>query len=261
MGEYKYFKVTQEGPIATMTFCRPERMNTLGYDQWLEIQAIQDEIGENPDIRVLIINAEGPHFCAGIDLKELQSFDSRTVISKITRIQKTYTRFQEMNAVVIAAINGVCIGAGLEMILAADIRLASADARFSIPEARFGLAPDMGGTQLLPRLVGPGQAKRLILACDEIDAQEALQIGLIEIVENDYDSLQRRAQKLAQKIINNPPWGIRFGKKAINAAADSSVAGGLLLEQIQSAFCCGTEDQNEAVAAFFEKRKPNFQDK
>lgn len=261
MSEYKYYKVNVEGPIATLTFNRPERMNTLGYEQWMEIQQIQDELGDNPEIRVLIINAEGPHFCAGIDLKELKSFDSKTVISKLTKIQRTYTRFQEMNAIVIAAVNGVCYGAGFEMILGADIRLASADARFSIPEARFGLAPDMGGTQLLPRLVGPGQAKRLILACDEIDAKEAQQIGLVEIVEEDYESLQKRAKKLAEKIINNPPWGVRFGKKAINAAADSSIAGGLLLEQIQSAFCCGTEDQNEAVAAFFEKRKPKFQDK
>ncbi|SHN83873.1 Enoyl-CoA hydratase/isomerase [Desulfitobacterium chlororespirans DSM 11544] len=161
----------------------------------------------------------------------------------------------------VAAVNGACYGSGFEMITACDIRLASADARFAIPETCFGLAPDMGGTQRLPRLVGPGQAKRLILACEEIDAQEALQMGFIELIEKNYEGLQARALKLAQQIANNPPWAVRFGKKAINAAADSSIAGGLLLEQIQSAFCCGTQDQNEAVAAFFEKRKPVFQDR
>ncbi|WP_019850444.1 enoyl-CoA hydratase/isomerase family protein [Desulfitobacterium sp. PCE1] len=261
MEEYKYFRVTSNGPIATMTLNQPEKMNTLGYEPWMEIQKIQDDIEDNPEIRVLIINAEGPNFSAGIDLKELKSFDSKSVITNIPKIQRTYTRFQEMNAVVIAAVNGICYGAGFEMITACDIRLASADARFAIPEARFGLAPDMGGTQRLPRLIGPGQAKRLILACEEIDAREALQMGFIELVEEDYEGLQARAMKLAKRIANNPPWAVRFGKKAINAAADSSIAGGLLLEQIQTAFCCGTQDQDEAVAAFFEKRKPVFQDR
>ncbi|WP_018211795.1 enoyl-CoA hydratase/isomerase family protein [Desulfitobacterium hafniense] len=261
MKEYHYFRVASDGPIATMTLCRPEKMNTLGFEAWREIQEIQNKIEDNPEIRVLIINAEGPSFSAGIDLKELKEFDSKSVISNLPKVQRAYTRFQEMNAVVIAAVNGACYGSGFEMITACDIRLASADARFAIPEARFGLAPDMGGTQRLPRLVGPGQAKRLILACEEIDAQEALQMGFIELIEENYEGLQARALKLAQRIVNNPPWAVRFGKKAINAAADSSIAGGLLLEQIQSAFCCGTQDQNEAVAAFFEKRKPVFQDR
>lgn len=146
------------------------------------------------------------------------------------------------------------------MLTACDIRVASDDARLAIPEVRFGLSPDMGGSQRLPRLVGPGQAKRLILACEEIDAQEAKEIGLVEIVVP-REQLYERAEKLAKRIINNPPWAVRFGKKAINASMDSSIAGGLLLEQIQSIFCCGTEDQNEAIRAFFEKRKPEFQER
>jgi enoyl-CoA hydratase len=112
----------------------------------------------------------------------------------------------------------------------------------------------------LPRLVGAGQAKRIILACEEIDAKEAREIGLVEIVVP-REELYERAGKLAKRIVNNPPWAVRFGKKAINASLDSSLAGGLLLEQIQSTFCCGTADQKEAIQSFFEKRKPDFQDK
>ena len=115
----------------------------------------------------------------------------------------------------------------------------------------------MGGSQRLPRLVGPGQAKRLILACEEIDAREAKEIGLVEIVVP-REKLYERAEKLAKRIVNNPPWAVRFGKKAINASMDSSMPA-VCFWSDQSIFCCGTEDQN-GYPAFFEKRKPEFKD-
>lgn len=260
MASFEFFKLEMEGPIATVTLNRPDRMNTMGFGPWKEIHRLQDEIEANRDIRVVIIKADGPHFSVGIDLKDLAGADAGFVIDNINYLQRTYTRWQEMNAVVIAAVHGLCYGAATEMITACDIRIASEDARFGIQEVNFGLAPDMGGTQRLPRLVGLGQAKRMILACEEIDAREAKEIGLVEIVVPRED-LFARAEKLAKKIIEKPPWAVRFGKKAINASQDSSLAGGLLLEQIQSTFCCDTADQKEAIQSFFEKRKPSFQDK
>ncbi|NLU46408.1 MAG: enoyl-CoA hydratase/isomerase family protein [Syntrophomonadaceae bacterium] len=260
MPDFEYYDLNVQGPLAYVTLKRPDRLNTLGLGPWKEIVLVQDEIEANPDIRVVIIKADGDHFSAGIDLHDLEKVDSRWVADNIHWLQRLNSRWQDMNPIVNAAVHGVCYGAAFEMIIACDIRIASEDARFSIPEVRFGLSPDMGGSQRLPRLVGPGQAKRLIIACDEIDAREAKEIGLVEIVVP-RDQLYERAEKMAKRIINNPPWAVRFAKKAINASLDSSIAGGLLLEQIQSIFCCGTEDQNEAIRAFFEKRKPQFQGK
>jgi enoyl-CoA hydratase len=260
MAEYEFLKLDMEGPLATVTLSRPDRMNAMGIGPWNEIHLVQDEIEANRDIRVVIIKADGPHFSVGIDLKDLAGCNSDFVIDNINKLQRTYTRWQEMNPIVIAAVHGLCFGAATEMICACDIRVASEDAKFGMQEVRFGLSPDMGGSQRLPRLVGAGQAKRIILACEEIDAREAREIGLIEIIVP-REELYARAEKLAKKIINNPPWSVRVGKKAINASLDSSLAGGLLLEQIQSTFCCGTYDQKEAIKSFFEKRKPEFQDK
>lgn len=260
MAAFEFFKLDMEGPIATVTLSRPDRMNTMGIGPWKEIHLVQDAIEANREIRAVIIKADGPNFSVGIDLKDLSGVNAEFVIDNINYLQRTYSRWQEMNPVVIAAVHGLCFGAATEMICACDIRVASEDARFGIQEVNFGLAPDMGGTQRLPRLVGLGQAKRMILACEEIDAKEAREIGLVEIVVP-REELYARAEKLARKIIGKPPWAVRFGKKAINASQDSSLAGGLLLEQIQSTFCCNTQDQKEAIQSFFDKRKPQFIDK
>lgn len=260
MREFECYLLEVDGPLATVTLNRPQKLNTMGKLPWQEMHLVQDEIEANRDIRVVVIKANGPHFSAGIDVKELAEIDARFVADNINFLQRAYGRWQEMNAVVIAAVHGLCYGAGFEMITACDIRVASDDARFAIPEVRFGLAPDMGGCQRLPRLVGLGQAKRLVLACEEIDAKEARDIGLVEIVVP-FEELYTRTAKLAGRILEKPPWAVRFGKKALNVSQDSSIAGGLLMEQVQSCFCCDTEDQNEAVRAFVEKRKPVFQEK
>lgn len=260
MAAFEFFRLEMDGSIATVTLSRPERMNTMGIGPWKEIHMVQDEIEANREIRAVIIKADGPHFSVGIDLNDLSGVNAGFVIDNINFLQRTYSRWQEMNPVVIAAVHGLCYGAATEMICACDIRVASEDARFGIQEVNFGLAPDMGGTQRLPRLVGTGQAKRMILACEEIDAREAREIGLVEIVVP-REELYTRAEKLARRITEKPPWAVRFGKKAINASQDSSIAGGLLLEQIQSTFCCDTQDQKEAIQSFFEKRKPSFNDK
>lgn len=260
MPNYEYYDLQINGPMAYVTLNRPDRMNTLGLGPWKEMMRIQDEIEAHRDVRVVMIKAEGDHFCVGINLHDLEEVGSHWVADNINWLQRAYNRWQEMNPVVIAAVHGLCYGAGMEMIASCDIRVAAEDARFAIPEVRFGLSPDMGGSQRLPRLVGPGQAKRLILACEEIDAREAREIGFVEIVVP-REQLHERAEKLAKRIINHPPWAVRFGKKAINASMDSSLAGGMLLEQIQSVFCCGTEDQNEAIRSFFEKRPPEFKER
>lgn len=254
-GEHLAF--IKNGRIGVITLDNAKGFNLVGSDFLYELEEIQKEISKDRNLGGIVINANGDNFSAGIDLKFLQSVSSEFIMDNLVWLQNLYSFWQELPIPVIAAINGLCYGSAAELILGCDIRIAADNAKFALPEVRFGLSPDMGGTTRLTHLVGIGQAKRLIMGCEEIDAEEALRIGLIEILVKKED-LNERAMKLAQKMAAFPPAGIRFAKKGINLANESSVEAGLLFEQSQSTFCCGTEDLREAVTAFLEKRKPVF---
>lgn len=260
MDNKKSLRYSHKNGIATITFNKPDTFNLVTPNFLLELEEIQNEIANDQKVKVVIINADGEHFSAGVDLKFLHTVDSNYVMDNLPRLQRLYSRWQEMPMPVIAAIQGLCYGSATELILGCDIRIAAKDAKISLPEVRFGLAPDMGGTVRLTKLVGIGQAKRMIIGCEEISADEAYAIGLVEIVVA-REELMERTMKLAKNISFMPPGGVRFAKKGINLAEESSVSAGLLFEQAQSAYCCGTEDQNEAIDAFFEKRRPVFKDR
>jgi enoyl-CoA hydratase len=257
MGTYQHLLVEKQDRIAVLTINRAEKFNTFGPDVWLEMRAAAQEIEAMDDLGAVVICAKGDHFSAGIDLKDLNTFNSEIVFKTVAWSQAVYTTWEEFPVPVVAAIQGLCYGSAMELILSCDIRVAASNARFSIPEVRFGLAPDMGGTTRMTKLVGSGQAKRMIMCCDEIDAAEAKAIGLVEITAEP-DALLATAMKYAKKMASLPPVAIKMAKKGINLAAESSVRAGLLFEQAQTTYCCGTEDQKEAIAAFFEKRKPVF---
>jgi enoyl-CoA hydratase len=257
----KHFNYAKEGNIGIVTLCNPKGFNLVAGDPFFrELYEIQEIIAEDKSLRCVLINAEGDHFSAGVDLKFLLPMNSQGIMDNLVWLQRLYSRWQEFPFPVIAAVQGICYGSAVELILGCDFRIAAENARFSIPEVKFGLSPDMGGTVRLTHLVGIGQAKRMILGCDEIDAQEAQRIGLIEILAKT-EELNERAMKYAKKMANLPPGAIRFAKKGINVANESSVAASLLFEEAQSIYCCGTEDQNEGINAFFEKRKPEFHNK
>jgi len=260
MAGYENFLFEKQGAVAVVTINRPQAMNTMTVDAWKEMDAILRELEEDEESRCIVLTGAGKHFSAGIDLSTLKQSSSQQTLHHLPWLQRLYDRWDKLNQPVIAAINGVCIGSGVELALACDIRLAAADASFSIPEVMFGLSPDMGGSQRLARAVGLGQAKRLILGCERIKAEEALRIGLVEEI-LEPDKLIERALGLANIIASKPPVAVVFGKKAINLAAESSMLAGLLYEQAQSVFCCGTDDMDEAITAFFEKRTPKFNGK
>ncbi|AFQ44038.1 enoyl-CoA hydratase/isomerase family protein [Desulfosporosinus meridiei] len=253
----KHLAFNKDGRIGVITLDNARGFNLVGSDFLKELEEIQKEITADGDLGAIVINADGDNFSAGIDLKFLKEVSSEFIMANLVWLQNLYSFWQDLPIPVIAAINGLCYGSATELILGCDIRIAADDAKFSIPEVRFGLAPDMGGTTRLTHLVGIGQAKRLILGCEEIDAEEALRIGLVEILVKKED-LNQRAMKLAKKMAAFPPSGVGFAKKGINIANESGVQAGLLFEQSQSTFCCGTEDLREAVSAFLEKRKPVF---
>jgi len=247
----------KEGHVAVVTLNRPQALNCLNEEMWSEISLVQDRIEDDEEIRAVVIRAAGDKFSAGIDISLLGKLNSQFIFKNLNKMQNLYTRWEAMNPPVICAIQGICFGAGAEMALACDIRIAARDAIFGLQEVNFGLSPDMGGSQRLTRTVGPSQAKRIILACEKIDAGEALQIGLVDKL-CDPDDLDAQAMQLAQRIAGKPPVAVRFAKKAINVAMESSLQAGLLYEQAQSVYCFETEDMKEAVSAFFEKRKPQF---
>ncbi|CFX68868.1 Crotonase superfamily [Syntrophomonas zehnderi OL-4] len=257
----KYFNYVKEDNIGIVTLCNPKGFNLVAGEPFFrELYEIQEIIAEDKTLRAIVINAEGDHYSAGVDLNFLLPATSQWIMEHLPWLQRLYGRWQEFPIPVIAAVQGICYGSATELILGCDIRIAADNARFSIPEVKFGLAPDMGGTTRLTHLVGIGQAKRLIMGCDEIDAAEALRIGLVEIVVPK-DELNSRAMKMAQKMAGLPPAAMRFAKKGINLANESSVAASLLFEEVQSTYCCGTEDQKEGIRAFFEKRTPEFHNK
>jgi enoyl-CoA hydratase len=243
--------------VAVLSLNRPEQWNAVNDDMLRNMESIQNQIILEGSIRAVLIKANGSHFSVGMDLNAIKTFGSRFSLNRIAWLQAVYGRWQEMPIPVVAAVQGYCIGSGIEMILGCDIRIAAENARFRLPEVSLGLSPDMGGTTRLTKLVGIGQAKRLIMGCQEIKAQEALNLGLVEEVVKE-EELEARALELTEKMAAYPPLAMGWAKKGINMAQENSTAAALLFEQAQSSSCFSSEDLKEAVAAFMEKRKPQF---
>lgn len=258
MNQYQYFLLRKEGSVAVLTLNRPEKANAIHREVIRELGRAIEELEGMDDLRAVILNGAGNHFSAGIDLSYLQTHvDSAGVCNSLPVSQAIFTKLENLSVPVIAAIQGACIGAGCELSLACDIRVVATNARISLPEVKFGMAPDLGGITRLTKLVGPGLAKRLIFSAEEIGAEEAKAIGLAEIVAG-VEEIQDKAMELGRKIARNAPLAVMMAKKGINVAAESSQMASLLFEQAQSIYCCGTEDKQEAARAYVEKRTPVF---
>jgi enoyl-CoA hydratase len=260
MREFNYFAIKQTGSVALVELNRPEKCNALNMEVWSEMDDLLSLIEKGETIRCVVLTGAGRMFSAGVDLSFFKELNTQWAITKLPWYQNINNRWENLEQPVIAAINGICFGAGTELALCADIRIADTNAQFSVPEVSFGLSPDMGASQRLTRCITPSQAKRLILGCEKIDAQEALRIGLVdELVEP--SSLIGRAMELASNIASKAPLAVRMAKKAINVSMESSMRSGLYFEQVMSALCLGSSDKIEATNAYFEKRPPQFEGK
>ena len=238
MGKQEAVQLDIENTVATVLLNRPEALNALNHDVWLGLEKAAQSIKENPDVRVAIVTGAGDKaFSTGIDLKMVASAGggSSAVFSKYRRFDRTYsmksifTLYEELAVPVIAAINGYCLGASLELTLCFDIRLACDTAVFALPEVQFGVIPDMGSTQRLPRVVGPGLAKELIFTGRRIDAAEALRIGLVDHV-YPKDQLMAEARKLAEEIAKLSPDVVQGAKRAANLTMSTPLDVGLRME-------------------------------
>ncbi len=248
-----------DGPIATIVLNRPHKLNAMNKVMQADIIACLDVLRRDPEVRVVILRGAGERaFCAGADINDWKG----TSAVDRWRYDKLHARrvFEEMEAFpkpIIAQIHGYAVGGGAELLLAADLRVAAADAVIGLTEIRFGMIPGAGGTQRLARLVGEGQAMRLVLTGDTIDGTEAARIGLVEFVTS-AATLPALARQLAEKIASRAPIAIEACKEAIKAAARNTLQGGLMQEIALSTLCFATQDKEEAVAAFVEKRAPTF---
>lgn len=254
---------TNDG-IAVVTLNRPERMNTLGGSMKQDLARALFELARGDEaVRAVVLTGAGPRaFCAGADIKE--RVDQNLPLPEFHLRQKdTHELFRHIETFekpVIAALNGVALGGGLELALCADIRIAAAHAKLGLPEARIGALPAAGGTQRLPRLVGIGWAKQLMLTCDHIDAEQALRIGLVTEVAAAEDLLPR-ALALARQIASNAPLSLRFIKHAVDLGMQTGIEAGLEYERYAAAIVISSEDRLEGMRAFVEKRAPQFRNR
>jgi len=249
----------KDASLACITINRPAAMNALSNALVEEFDKAFDVIEEDKEIRALIVTGAGEKaFMAGADIKELEA---RTFIlgrQQTRRRQEVFNRIAEMRIPVVAAINGFALGAGLELAVACTLRVAAGNARFGSPEVNLGIIPGDGATQRLPRLVGFGRAMEMVLTGDFIEAPEAYRIGLVNKVVPKAE-LMVAAKELALKIASKAPLAIQCAKEAVNRSLELGLYEGMAHESYLHAFTCATEDKQEGVSAFLNKRKPNFQ--
>lgn len=247
--------------VAVITLNRPDRMNTLGGTMKADLaRAFFDLAREDERVRVVLVTGSGERaFCAGADIKERASEVVRGT-DYFVRQKATHELFRNMEEFekpVIAAINGVALGGGLEIALCCDIRLASSSARLGLPEIKLGVIPAAGGTQRLPRLIGEARAKELILTADLIDAETAHRYGIVSRV-LPQAALMPAALELAQRIAAHPPLAVRFAKSAIHRGMQTDLDSGLEYERYAASMVVDSDDRVEGMRAFVEKREPRF---
>lgn len=257
MSAYELLRVERDGAVAVLTIDRPEKRNALSARVRAELIAVLDDLRDDDSIRVLVITGAGDKaFVAGADIGE---FAQRTPLEQ--RAAMTGRRvFDEVAAYpkpVLAMINGLALGGGCELALACDVRVAADTAKLGQPEINLGIIPGGGGTQRLPRVVGTGQAMRLVLSGEIIDAAEALRIGLVDVV-HPAAELRERTLEFARGMAGKSPVALRMAKSAVRAAAEMPLAAGLQYETEAFITCFGSGDRREGVAAFLEKRPPEF---
>ncbi len=258
---YKTILLEISERIALITFNRPDKLNAVNLEVISELENIINELENNSEVGVLILTGAGEKsFVAGSDISALATFTPDQAKEYSLIGNRVLSKIQNYTKPVIAAVNGFALGSGCEIALACHIRLASDNAKFGQPEVNLGLIPGHGGTQRLARVVGIGKAFELILTGGNIDANEALRIGLVNKVVPQSD-LKNFAFELAKTILTKSPVAIGIAIKAINANLEKPLSDGLHFEAELFKECFATEDFVEGTKAFLEKRKPNFKGK
>jgi len=254
---FETISVTRAGAVAVLRLNRPEKLNAMNSQMKEELAASLAELEADETVRAVVLTGAGEKaFAAGADIAE---FAGKAPIDQWASYGHTslYNVVDRFHKPIIAMINGYCLGGGCELAMACDIRIASDRAQLGQPEINIGIIPGGGGSQRLPRLVGLGNAMRLILTGDRIPASEALRIGLVDDVVP-HDELEARTMELANKIAEKSPAAVRLAKEAVKASARLPIDQGLRFEQGLFSIVFSTGDKEEGVRAFLEKRPPKW---
>lgn len=255
---YQTLHLSISSRIATVTINRPDKLNALDAEAKAELKSLFTEIKHDNAVDIVVLTGAGEKaFVAGTDIKELTVLDSDTGKEFSSKGQEIFDLIENLGKPVIAAVNGYALGGGCELALACHIRIASENAKFGQPEVNLGIIPGYGGTQRLARLVGRGRAMELILTGNQVDAQEALRIGLVNKVVPQAELLAT-ATAMARLIAGKGQTAIRMALKAVNMTTETTLGDGQKLEASLFGVCCDTADFKEGTNAFLEKRKPTF---
>ena len=279
MPDLEVLSIERDGHVATVWLDRPEARNAMGPAFWDDLVAAMTEVSTDVDIRAVVVAARGPHFSVGLDLKAMAglltgggsdgerprgdgppSMAVRAVASRagIKRLQQSITAVADCPKPVIAAIHGYCLGGGVDLACACDIRLASADALFSVRETKVAIVADLGSLQRLPRIIGKGHVAELAYTGKDVTAARAREIGLVNDVFADAGAVVAGAQAMAAEIASNSPLAVEGTKAVLTAGEDHSVAEGLDYVAAWNAGFLQSDDLVEAMTAFMAKRPPEF---
>ena len=270
MTDWKAFTVELEDHVAQVTLIGPNKGNAMGPDFWRELPEVFTELDADPEVRAIVLTGSGKNFSYGLDLAAMGdefaplladralAGPRTTFHSTIKRMQASITAVADCRKPVIAAVQGWCIGGGVDLIAAVDIRYASADAKFSIREAKVAIVADMGSLQRLPAIIGDGHLRELAYTAKDIDAARAEKISLVNEVFEDHEAVLDAAHATARAIAANPPLVVQGTKDVIGQQRDSVVAEGLRYVASWNAAFLPSNDLTEAITAVFQKREPNF---
>ncbi|MGQ0849934.1 MAG: crotonase/enoyl-CoA hydratase family protein [Actinomycetota bacterium] len=246
---------------------RPEKLNALSTEMWTAIPAAAASLDADHTVRAVVVAGRGDAFTVGIDLAMLASISPagaseaerrQALFRRIKELQRTFNSLADCRKPVIAAVHGYCLGAGIDLITACDIRLASADAIFGVRETRMGMVADVGTMQRLPAIVGPGHVAELVYTGDDVDSDRAARIGLVNHIYPDRESLIEGAMEMAGRIAAHTPLVVQGAKQVLRAGEGRSVEQGLDYIALWNAAFLQSDDLVEAMAAHVDKRMPNF---
>lgn len=268
---YETYKVTIEDKIAIVAFNRPDKANAMNKTAWIEMQTVFEDLDANPTVRAIILAGEGKHFCAGIDLQMLMGDVTANGIKcegrkreafyhNVTKMQANVTAIEKCRKPVIAAVQNVCYGAGLDVITACDIRYCTANAKFCIKEVDVGLVADIGVLQRMPKIVNPGIVAEMAFSGKVANATEAKDMGLVSRVFEDKAMMMEAAIELAKTIASKSPLVVRGTKQMLLYARDNAVDKALDYQVLWNAAHIYSNDLQEAGMAFMQKREPTFED-
>jgi enoyl-CoA hydratase len=250
--------VVDNAGVVRLTISRPKALNALNSDVLAELERVLADLEARDDLRAVLITGAGEKsFVAGADIAEMRGKTPEEARDFARQALATFKRLETLPVPTVALVNGFCLGGGCELALACDWAVASDNAIFGQPEVLLGVIPGFGGTQRLPRRVGPAMAIDLCTTGRKIDATEALRIGLVNRVMPQAE-LEAYAEELTKQLGGNGPQSVRAAKQAIHDGMDQDLDSALALETALFAFCFAGDEQTEGMSAFVEKRKPNF---